>query len=218
VLGVAGVTPSCPIFIIIFNTSFTTVAYGLWKDLEFKEFYTATDNQEKLAIRDLPFVRNIENVQGEERDIIIFSLGYAKDLLTPEETFGIHFGSLNGSNGENYLNVAITRARQEIIIICSFDPDKINVDNATHTGPRRLKEYLCYAKSISESNHPDIGYILLPKLVWPFRYCKDPLYDNMLSNTSLPDKISKLQETVHLLSIRCYPTSMKHGCYSPNSI
>lgn len=130
------------------------------KDLEFKELYAATDDQEKRAIRDLPFVRNIENVQGEERDIIIFSLGYAKDLLTPEDTFGIHFGSLNGLNGENYLNVAITRARQEIIIVCSFDPDKINVDNATHIGPRRLKEYLCYAKSISESKRQETKNIL----------------------------------------------------------
>jgi very-short-patch-repair endonuclease len=130
------------------------------KDSEFKELYAATDDQGKHAIRDLPFVRNIENVQGEERDIIIFSLGYAKDFVTPDETFGIHFGSLNGLNGENYLNVAITRARQEIIIVCSFDPDKINVDHATHTGPRRLKEYLCYAKSISESNHQETVSIL----------------------------------------------------------
>ena len=51
--------------------------------------------------------------------------------------------------------MAITRARQEIIIVSSFDPEKINVDNATHTGPRRLKEYLCYAKSISKSNHQE---------------------------------------------------------------
>jgi very-short-patch-repair endonuclease len=130
------------------------------KDSEFKELYIETDDLEKRAIRDLPFVRNIENVQGEERDIIIFSLGYAKDLLTPEETFGIHFGSLNGLNGENYLNVAITRARQEIIIVCSFDPDKINVINATHRGPKRLKEYLCYAKSISKSNHQETVGIL----------------------------------------------------------
>ena len=130
------------------------------KDSEFKELYAETDDQEKRAIRDLPFVRNIENVQGEERDIIIFSLGYAKDLLSTKETFGIHFGSLNGLNGENYLNVAITRARQEIIIVCSLDPDKINIDNATHTGPRRLKEYLCYAKSISKSNHQETMSIL----------------------------------------------------------
>ncbi|MGH9988627.1 MAG: hypothetical protein ACRD8W_32250, partial [Nitrososphaeraceae archaeon] len=81
-------------------------------------------------------------------------MGYAKDLSTPEETFGIHFGSLNG------LNVAITRARQEIIIVCSFDPDKINVNNATHRGPKRLKEYLCYTKSISKSNHQETVSIL----------------------------------------------------------
>ena len=65
---------------------------------------------------------------------------------------------------------------------------------------------------------PDIGYILLPKLVWSFRYSKDPLYDNMPSDTSFPDKISKLHDTVHLLSVCCYPTSMEHGCYSPDSI
>lgn len=66
---------------------------------------------------------------------------------------------------------------------------------------------------------PDIGYILLSKLVLSFRYCKDPLHDNMLSDTSLPDKISKFHETIHLLSIYCcYPTSVKHGCYSPNPI
>lgn len=58
------------------------------KDSEFKQLYIETDDQERRAIRDLPFVRNIENVQGEERDIIIFSLGYAKALSTPEETFG----------------------------------------------------------------------------------------------------------------------------------
>ena len=65
---------------------------------------------------------------------------------------------------------------------------------------------------------PNIGYILLPKLVGSFRYCKDPLYDNMLSDTCFPDKIRKLHETVHLFSIYCYPSSMKHGCYPSNSI
>ena len=65
---------------------------------------------------------------------------------------------------------------------------------------------------------PDIGYILLPKLVWSFRYSKDPPYDNMPSDASFPDKISMLHDTVHLLSVCCYPTSMEHGCYSPDSI
>src|ERR687892_594556 len=66
---------------------------------------------------------------------------------------------------------------------------------------------------------PDIGYILLPKLVWSFWYCKDHFYDNMLSDTSIPNQIGKLQKTVHLLSVcSCYPTSVEHGCYPSNSI
>lgn len=129
-------------------------------DQEFKALYSATDDQSTYAIRDLPFVRNIERVQGEERDIIIFSLGYAKDLSDPKDTFSVHFGSINGVDGENYLNVAIARAKQEIIIVCSFDPYKIRVDKAMHGGPKRLKEYLCYARSISESNPQETQDIL----------------------------------------------------------
>ena len=99
----------------------------------------------------MPFVRNIEGVQGEERDIIIFSTGYVKDLADEDDSIGIRFGSLNQQDGEHYLNVAITRARYQIKIVCSFDPNRINVDNAQHEGPRRLKEYLCYAKAVSEN-------------------------------------------------------------------
>ena len=129
-------------------------------DQEFRALYSATDDQSTYSIHDLPFVRNIERVQGEERDIIIFSLGYARDLRDPENTFSVHFGSINGVDGENYLNVAITRAKQEIIIVCSFDPYKIKVDKAMHGGPKRLKQYLCYAKSIGESNPQETRNIL----------------------------------------------------------
>src|SRR5690606_13129604 len=59
------------------------------------------------------FVKNIENVQGDERDIILFSIGYA-----PDETgrLTMQFGTLNSYGGENRLNVAITRAREQIHI------------------------------------------------------------------------------------------------------
>jgi very-short-patch-repair endonuclease len=120
-------------------------------DREFKDLYYAADN-EKNSKSELPFVRNVERVQGEERDIIIFSLGYAEELMSPEDTITIQFGSLNQRNGEKYLNVAITRARQEVIIVCSFDPFRIDAENAEYEGPKRLKDYLCYAKSLSDSN------------------------------------------------------------------
>ena len=56
------------------------------------------------------FVKNIENVQGDERDIIIFSVGYAPDK---NGKMNHHFGSLNIQKGENRLNVAITRAKEK---------------------------------------------------------------------------------------------------------
>ena len=130
------------------------------KDLEFDKLYSEIDNPETRNLDDLPFVKNIENVQGDERDIIIFSLGYAKALENPEDTIGVQFGALNRQDGENRLNVAITRAKQEIAILCSFDPYKIKADDAEYDGPKRLKDYLCYAKSISELDNGKVKNIL----------------------------------------------------------
>ena len=56
---------------------------------------------------DRPFVKNIENVQGDERDIIIFSVGYA--VSDPTSPIHITFGAINQVGGENRLNVAVTR-------------------------------------------------------------------------------------------------------------
>jgi very-short-patch-repair endonuclease len=131
------------------------------KDPEFDDLISLADSDERNKLEDLLFVRNIESVQGEERDIIIFSTGYAKDLEDPDEKIGVQFGSLNRRDGEKYLNVAITRARREIIIICSFDPYRIKVEDTLHSGPRRLRDYLCYAKTISESRRQETNDILL---------------------------------------------------------
>ena len=89
------------------------------------------------------FVKNIENVQGDERDIIIFSIGYAKNA---EGKFINHFGTLNRKGGENRLNVAITRAREEMVVVCSIESSIIR-PTSKHEGPRRLKQFLEYAKA-----------------------------------------------------------------------
>ena len=89
------------------------------------------------------FVKNIENVQGDERDIIIFSIGYAKDS---EGKFTNIFGTLNRKGGENRLNVAITRARKEMIVICSIEPTEIKL-TSKHEGPKMLRRFLEYAKA-----------------------------------------------------------------------
>ena len=95
------------------------------------------------------FVKNIENVQGDERDIIIFSIGYAPD---ENGKMNHQFGSLNIQKGENRLNVAITRAREKIIIVTSILPSQLKVDDTKNEGPKLLKSYLAFARGVSKGN------------------------------------------------------------------
>jgi very-short-patch-repair endonuclease len=126
-------------------------------DPTFDELYAAAENPKSKNLDDIPFVKNIENVQGDERDIIIFSVGYARDV---EGKLRLRFGSLNQEGGENRLNVAVSRARQEIIIVSSIEPDDLRTDTAKNNGPRRLKDYLRYAKYISEGRTEDVKNII----------------------------------------------------------
>lgn len=102
------------------------------------------------SIPETLFVKNIENVQGDERDIIIFSVGYAADA---KGKMNMNFGSLNAAKGENRLNVAITRARKFIYLISSILPHQLQVENAKHEGPRLLKKYLEYSWQVSEGKN-----------------------------------------------------------------
>ncbi len=91
------------------------------------------------------FVKNIENVQGDEKDIIIFSVGYAPDK---KGKMIMQFGSLNAAGGENRLNVAITRAREKIILFTSIWPEQLKVDDIKNEGPKLLQKYLEYVRQV----------------------------------------------------------------------
>ena len=95
------------------------------------------------------FVKNIENVQGDERDIIIFSLSYAKN---EDGKVVRNFGWLNQVGGENRLNVAISRAKQKIYIVSSLTPNELVTSDLKNDGPKLFKKYLEYAVAISEGN------------------------------------------------------------------
>lgn len=92
------------------------------------------------------FVKNIENVQGDERDIIIFSVGYAPDA---KGKVSAQFGSLNAVGGENRLNVAVSRAREKIIVLSSLWPEQLDVSATKNEGPKLLKAYLQFAHEVS---------------------------------------------------------------------
>jgi very-short-patch-repair endonuclease len=94
--------------------------------------------------RDEPFfVKNLENIQGDERDVIFLSVTYAKDA---GGVLRYNFGPLNGENGWRRLNVLTTRARQGMRVFSSMRGEEINPAHAASQGPRLLREFLVYAE------------------------------------------------------------------------
>lgn len=89
------------------------------------------------------FIKSLENVQGDERDTIIFSIGYAKDSNGIMHMF---FGPLSQSGGERRLNVAITRAKFNIKLVGSILPTDIDIDRITSEGPKLLRSYIDFAQ------------------------------------------------------------------------
>ncbi|KNF07761.1 putative superfamily I DNA helicase [Gottschalkia purinilytica] len=127
------------------------------KDMEFGCLYRQEidrkDGDEDKSI----FVKNIENVQGDERDIIIFSIGYAPN---EEDRIVRNFGSLTMKSGENRLNVAISRAKKKIYVITSIEPEELgNVDNLSR-GVVLLKKYLQYVRAVSNNDKDGANKIL----------------------------------------------------------
>jgi hypothetical protein len=92
------------------------------------------------------FIKNIENVQGDERDVILVSVGYGP-AVPGGRLSSMSFGPVNGEGGERRLNVLFTRARVRCEIFVSFDPGDIDLNRAGGEGPRILKRFLEFAKS-----------------------------------------------------------------------
>jgi len=92
------------------------------------------------------FVKNIENVQGDERDVILVSVCYGP-IVPGGRLASMSFGPVNGEGGERRLNVLFTRARVRCEVFASFDPGDIEPTRARGEGPRILKRYLDFAKS-----------------------------------------------------------------------
>lgn len=87
-------------------------------------------------------VKNLENVQGDERDVMLFSITFGFD---ESGRFPIDFGAINRSGGERRLNVAVTRARQELVVFASFSPDQLHAERSSARGVQDLKAFLEYA-------------------------------------------------------------------------
>ena len=104
---------------------------------ELEEFF-AEDQAEP------PFVKNLERVQGDERDAIILTTGYGK---TADGRMRYQFGPLTQQGGERRLNVAVTRARRRLTVVSSFAGEEMDPERLRSNGAKMLRDYLCYAAS-----------------------------------------------------------------------
>ena len=90
------------------------------------------------------FVKNLENVQGDERDVILMSVGFSKDPL--KDRLPLNFGPLNRQGGQRRLNVAVTRARTAVVVFASFDPEDMQLTKNSAQGLQDLRDYLLLAR------------------------------------------------------------------------
>jgi very-short-patch-repair endonuclease len=88
------------------------------------------------------FVKNLENVQGDERDVVLFSVCYGPDAAG---RVAMNFGPLNRSGGERRLNVAVTRARRRLRVFSTLTADQVDLQRTNAVGARHLRAFLAYA-------------------------------------------------------------------------
>lgn len=89
------------------------------------------------------FIKNLENVQGDERDVIYISTTYGR---RPDGKFVMQFGPINKEQGWRRLNVLFTRAKKRVEVFTSMSPSDIRIDGGTPRGVKALKDYLVYAR------------------------------------------------------------------------
>ena len=123
--------------------TFSAAQQTLVEDL-LNELYLRDPDLETMALggEEPVFVKNLENVQGDERDVILFSVGYGPD---EQGNVTMNFGPLNREGGWRRLNVAITRAREEMVIFSVLRPDQIDMNRSRGRGVENLRAFLAFA-------------------------------------------------------------------------
>ncbi len=119
--------------IITFNAQQRDLIENLLRDSGDDRIVQALDQPDGL------FVKNLENVQGDERDAILFSVAFSAN---DKGVVPLNFGPLSRPGGERRLNVAVTRARRQVVLYASFDPEQLRAEETTQTGTKHLKAYL----------------------------------------------------------------------------
>ncbi|MGH7716775.1 MAG: AAA domain-containing protein, partial [Vulcanimicrobiaceae bacterium] len=135
--------PSRSIGVVTFSTAQRDLISNLLEDARRREPALdafVSDQHEEV------FVKNLENVQGDERDHIVVSIGYGPRAPNGKLD-SMNFGPVSSDGGPRRLNVLFTRARHRCEVFCSFDPGDIDTERAKSEGARILKRYLDYAQT-----------------------------------------------------------------------
>ncbi|WP_229874374.1 DUF4011 domain-containing protein [Amycolatopsis deserti] len=129
-------TASRSIGVVTFNIQQRDLLLNLLEESTDERIQAALTRQDGEEL----FVKNLENVQGDERDVILFSLAFSRNVETGQ--LPLNFGPLTLQGGERRLNVAITRARTQVIVFSSFAPSDIDLSRTNSVGLKHLRAYL----------------------------------------------------------------------------
>lgn len=126
--------------VVTFNSNQQSLIEDLLTDL-----FAVRPDLEKVAMssEEPIFIKNLENVQGDERDVILFSVGYGQDK---DGKIALNFGPLNREGGWRRLNVAVSRARYEMKVFSTLTSDQIDLKRSSAEGVAGLKSFLEYAE------------------------------------------------------------------------
>lgn len=119
--------------VVTFNQQQRTLIEGLLRDIGDQRVIDALEDPDGL------FVKNLENVQGDERDVILFSTAFS---VNDKGVLPLNFGPLNRAGGERRLNIAVSRARRQVIVYSSFDPGQLRTEETSSVGLRHVRTYL----------------------------------------------------------------------------
>ncbi|WP_116450241.1 DUF4011 domain-containing protein [Blastococcus litoris] len=130
-----GVDAVPSIGVVTFNAQQRAYIEGLLRDADDERLAAALDRTDGEGL----FVKNLENVQGDERDVVLFSTGFSPNA---SGELPLNFGPLNRVGGERRLNVAVTRARRQVVVFSSFDPEQLRAEETSSVGIKHLRAYL----------------------------------------------------------------------------
>ncbi|WP_241175725.1 DUF4011 domain-containing protein [Modestobacter sp. KNN46-3] len=141
--------------VVTFNAQQRALIDALLRDAGDERLVEALDRTDGEGL----FVKNLENVQGDERDVVLFSTAFSAN---DRGQLPLNFGPLNKVGGERRLNVAITRARRQVVVFSSFDPADLRAEQTSSVGIKHLRAYLDLAAHGTDALPRDARFASVP--------------------------------------------------------